>query len=100
MMSEFSKDLDDEMRIVTNSLKNTIIQALKKENLIKAEGKLTQESLEEMDLAAVLKIKITNKKITELQKNVSDQFKKYQAENKEKMNIFKQKVAGGNDLAI
>ena len=99
MMSEFSKDLDDEMRIVTNSLKNTIIQALKKENLIKAKGKLTQESLEEMDLAAVLKIKITNKKITELQKNVSDQFKKYQAENKEKMNIFKQKVAGGNDLA-
>ena len=74
MMSEFSKDLDDEMRIVTNSLKNTIIQALKKENLIKAKGKLTQESLEEMDLAAVLKIKITNKKITELQKNVSDQF--------------------------
>ncbi len=99
MMSEFSKDLDDEMRIVTNSLKNTIIQTLKKENLIKAKGKLTQESLEEMDLAAVLKIKITNKKITELQKNVSDQFKKYQAENKEKMNIFKQKVAGGNDLA-
>ncbi|MDA9720476.1 DNA-directed RNA polymerase subunit beta, partial [bacterium] len=81
MMSEFSKDLDDEMRIVTNSLKNTIIQALKKENLVKAKGKLTQESLEEMDLAAVLKIKITNKKITELQKNVSDQFKKYQAEN-------------------
>ena len=72
---------------------------IKKENLIKAKGKLTQESLEEMDLAAVLKIKITNKKITELQKNVSDQFKKYQAENKEKMNIFKQKVAGGNDLA-
>jgi DNA-directed RNA polymerase subunit beta len=99
MMTEFSKDLDDEMRIVTNSLKNTIIQALKKENLIKAKGKITQESLEEMDLAAVLKIKITNKKITELQKNVSDQFKKYQAENKEKMNIFKQKVAGGNDLA-
>ena len=46
MMSEFSKDLDDEMRIVTNSLKNTIIQALKKENLVKAKGKLTQESLQ------------------------------------------------------
>ena len=30
MNSEFSKDLDDEMRIVTNSLKNTLIQALKK----------------------------------------------------------------------
>ena len=30
MVSEFSKDLDDEMRIVTNSLKNTVIQALKK----------------------------------------------------------------------
>ena len=99
MMSEFSKDLDDEMRIVTNSLKNTIIQALKKENLVKAKGKLTQESLEEMDLSAILKVKINNKKITDLQKNVSDQFKKYQAENKEKMNIFKQKVAGGNDLA-
>jgi len=99
MMSEFSKDLDDEMRIVTNSLKNTIVQALKKENLVKAKGKLTQESLEQMDLAAILKVKINNKKITDLQKNVSDQFKKYQAENKEKMNIFKQKVAGGNDLA-
>ena len=35
MTSEFSKDLDDEMRIVTNSLKNTVIQALKQENLIK-----------------------------------------------------------------
>ena len=31
MTSEFSKDLDDEMRIVTNSLKNTLVQSLKKE---------------------------------------------------------------------
>ena len=34
MNSEFGKDLDDEMRIVTNSLRNTFIQALKKENLV------------------------------------------------------------------
>ena len=27
MTSEFSKDLDDEMRIVTNSLKNTLVQS-------------------------------------------------------------------------
>ena len=41
MISEYSKDLDDEMRIVTNSLKNSLIQYFKKENLVKEKGKLT-----------------------------------------------------------
>ena len=99
MVSEYSKDLDDEMRIVTNSLKNTVIQALKQENLIKDKGKITKEILDEMDLESVLKLKVKSKKISDLQKNVADQFKRYQAENKEKMAIFKKKIEGGNDLA-
>ena len=99
MVSEYSKDLDDEMRIVTNSLKNTVIQALKQENLIKDKGKITKEILDEMDLENVLKLKVKSKKISDLQKNVADQFKRYQAENKEKMAIFKKKIEGGNDLA-
>ena len=99
MTSEFSKDLDDEMRIVTNSLKNTLVQALKKENLITAKGKITLDSVNEMDLDTILKIKVKNKKVTDLQKNIADQFKKYQSENKEKMAIFKKKIEGGNDLA-
>ena len=99
MVSEYSKDLDDEMRIVTNSLKNTVIQALKQENLIKDKGKITKEILDEMDLETVLKLKVKSKKISDLQKNVADQFKRYQAENKEKMAIFKKKIEGGNDLA-
>ena len=99
MVSEYSKDLDDEMRIVTNSLKNTVIQALKQENLIKEKGKITKEILDEMDLEAILKLKVKSKKISDLQKNVADQFKRYQAENKEKMAIFKKKIEGGNDLA-
>jgi len=99
MNSEFSKDLDDEMRIVTNSLKNTVIQALKKENLVTTKGKITLESIEEMDLDALLKLKVKNKKVSDLQKNIADQFKKYQSENKEKMAIFKKKIDGGNDLA-
>ena len=99
MVSEYSKDLDDEMRIVTNSLKNTVIQAFKQENLIKDKGKITKEILDEMDLESVLKLKVKSKKISDLQKNVADQFKRYQAENKEKMAIFKKKIEGGNDLA-
>ena len=99
MVSEYSKDLDDEMRIVTNSLKNTVIQALKQENLIKDKGKITKDILDEMDLENVLKLKVKSKKISDLQKNVADQFKRYQAENKEKMAIFKKKIEGGNDLA-
>ena len=99
MVSEYSKDLDDEMRIVTNSLKNTVIQALKQENLIKDKGKITKDILDEMDLETVLKLKVKSKKISDLQKNVADQFKRYQAENKEKMAIFKKKIEGGNDLA-
>ena len=99
MVSEFSKDLDDEMRIVTNSLKNTLIQALKKENLITSKGKITQEAVTEMNLEDILKLKVKNKKVTDLQKNITDQFKKYQSENKEKMAIFKKKIEGGNDLA-
>ena len=99
MNSEFGKDLDDEMRIVTNSLRNTFIQALKKENLVTAKGKITPESIDEMDLDTLLKIKVKNKKVSDLQKNIADQFKKYQSENKEKMAIFKKKMDGGNDLA-
>lgn len=99
MISDYSKDLDDEMRIVTNSLKNTLVSLIKKENLITAKGKLTQESIDEMDLDALLKTSIKNKKVSDLQKNIADQFKKYQAENKEKMAIFKKKIEGGNDLA-
>ena len=88
MISDYSKDLDDEMRIVTNSLKNTLVSLIKKENLITTKGKLTQESIDEMDLDALLKTSIKNKKVSDLQKNIADQFKKYQAENKEKMAIF------------
>ena len=99
MVSEYTKDLDDEMRIVTNSLKNTIIQTFKQEKLITEKGKYTQSSLEELDLEALLKLKVKNKKVTDLQKNVADQFKRYQAENKEKMAVFKRKIEGGNDLA-
>ena len=99
MVSEYTKDLDDEMRIVTNSLKNTIIQIFKQEKLITEKGKYTQSSLEELDLEALLKLKVKNKKVTDLQKNVADQFKRYQAENKEKMAVFKRKIEGGNDLA-
>ena len=99
MISDYSKDLDDEMRIVTNSLKNTLVSLIKKENLITTKGKLTQESIDEMDLDALLKTTIKNKKVSDLQKNIADQFKKYQAENKEKMAIFKKKIEGGNDLA-
>ena len=99
MVSDYSKDLDDEMRIVTNSLKNTLVALIKKENLVTAKGKLTQESINEMDLDALLKTSVKNKKVSDLQKNIADQFKKYQAENKEKMAIFKKKIEGGNDLA-
>ena len=99
MISDYSKDLDDEMRIVTNSLKNTLVSLIKKENLITTKGKITQESIDEMDLDALLKTSIKNKKVSDLQKNIADQFKKYQAENKEKMAIFKKKIEGGNDLA-
>ncbi len=99
MISDYSKDLDDEMRIVTNSLKNTLVSLIKRENLITTKGKLTQESIDEMDLDALLKTSIKNKKVSDLQKNIADQFKKYQAENKEKMAIFKKKIEGGNDLA-
>ena len=99
MISDYSKDLDDEMRIVTNSLKNTLVSLIKKENLITTKGKLTQESIDEMDLDALLKASVKNKKVSDLQKNIADQFKKYQAENKEKMAIFKKKIEGGNDLA-
>ena len=99
MDSDYSKDLDDEMRIVTNSLKNTLVALIKKENLITTKGKFTQESIDEMDLDALLKTTIKNKKVSDLQKNIADQFKKYQAENKEKMAIFKKKIEGGNDLA-
>ena len=87
------------MRIVKNSLKNTLVQSLKKENLITAKGKITLDSVNEMDLDTILKIKVKNKKVTDLQKNIADQFKKYQSENKEKMAIFKKKIEGGNDLA-
>jgi DNA-directed RNA polymerase subunit beta len=52
-----------------------------------------------MDLDALLKLKVKNKKVSDLQKNIADQFKKYQSENKEKMAIFKKKIDGGNDLA-
>ena len=48
----------------------------------------------EMDLDALLKTSIKNKKVSDLQKNIADQFKKYQAENKEKMAIFKKKIEG------
>ena len=99
MISEYSKDLDDEMRIVTNSLKNSLIQYLKKENLVKEKGKLTLSVLNDSDLDTLLKLKISNKKVKDFQKNISDQFKKYQNENKEKMAIFKKKIEGGNDLA-
>ena len=99
MVSEYSKDLDDEMRIVTNSLKNSVMQVLKQENLIKDKGKITKDILDEMGIEEILKLKVKSKKVSELQKNVSDQFKRYQAENKEKMAIFKKKIEGGNDLA-
>ena len=99
MVSEYSKDLDDEMRIVTNSLKNSVMQVLKQENLIKDKGKITKDILDEMNIEEILKLKVKSKKVSELQKNVSDQFKRYQAENKEKMAIFKKKIEGGNDLA-
>ena len=46
-----------------------------------------------------MKLKISNKKAKDFQKNISDQYKKYQNENKEKMAIFKKKIQGGNDLA-
>ena len=99
MISEYSKDLDDEMRIVTNSLKNSLIQYFKKENLVKEKGKLTPSVLNDSDLDTLLKLKISNKKVKDFQKNISDQYKKYQNENKEKMAIFKKKIEGGNDLA-
>ena len=99
MVSEYSKDLDDEMRIVTNSLKNSLIQYFKKENLVKEKGKLTPSVLNDSDLDTLLKLKISNKKVKDFQKNISDQYKKYQNENKEKMAIFKKKIEGGNDLA-
>ena len=99
MISEYSKDLDDEMRIVTNSLKNSLIQYFKKENLVKEKGKLTPSVLNDSDLETLLKLKISNKKAKDFQKNISDQYKKYQNENKEKMAIFKKKIEGGNDLA-
>ena len=99
MITEFSKDLDDEMRVVTNSLRNTLIQALKRENMITQKGKITLEAVNDMDLNNLLKLKVKNKKISDLQKNIADQFKKYQSENKEKMAIFKKKIEGGNDLA-
>ena len=99
MISEYSKDLDDEMRIVTNSLKNSLIQYFKKENLVKEKGKLTSSVLNDSDLDTLLKLKISNKKVKDFQKNISDQYKKYQNENKEKMAIFKKKIEGGNDLA-
>ena len=99
MISEYSKDLDDEMRIVTNSLKNSLIQYFKKENLVKEKGKLTPSVLNDSDLDTLLKLKISNKKAKDFQKNISDQYKKYQNENKEKMAIFKKKIEGGNDLA-
>ena len=99
MISEYSKDLDDEMRIVTNSLKNSLIQYFKKENLVKEKGKLTPNVLNDSDLDTLLKLKISNKKVKDFQKNISDQYKKYQNENKEKMAIFKKKIEGGNDLA-
>ena len=57
------------------------------------------DSVNEMDLDALLKLKVKNKKVTDIQKNIADQFKKYQSENKEKMAIFKKKIEGGNDLA-
>ena len=91
MTSEFSKDLDDEMRIVTNSLKSTLIQALKKENLITTKGKITLDAVNEMDLDAVLKLKVKNKKVTDLQKNITDQFKKYQSEIKKKWRYSRKK---------
>ena len=99
MISEYSKDLDDEMRIVTNSLKNSLIQYFKKENLVKEKGKLTPSVLNDSDLETLLKLKISNKKAKDFQKNISDQYKKYQNENKEKMAVFKKKIEGGNDLA-
>ena len=45
-----------------------------------------------MDLESVLKLKVKSKKISDYKKNVNDQFKRYQAENKEKMAIFKKKL--------
>jgi len=98
-ISEFSKDLDDEMRVVSNSLRNTLVQALKRENLLTQKGKLTFELVETMDLNNLLKLKVKNKKVSDLQKNINNQFKKYQSDNKEKMAIFKKKIEGGNDLA-
>ena len=98
-ISEFSKDLDDEMRVVSNSLRNTLVQALKRENLLTQKGKLTVELVDTMDLNNLLKLKVKNKKVSDLQKNINNQFKKYQSENKEKMAIFKKKIEGGNDLA-
>tara|TARA_B100000003_G_C10935828_1_gene373172 strand:- start:1450 stop:5178 length:3729 start_codon:yes stop_codon:yes gene_type:complete len=98
-ISEFSKDLDDEMRVVSNSLRNTLVQALKRENLLTQKGKLTVELVETMDLNNLLKLKVKNKKVSDLQKNINNQFKKYQSDNKEKMAIFKKKIEGGNDLA-
>ena len=46
-----------------------------------------------------MKLKVKNKKVSDLQKNINNQFKKYQSDNKEKMAIFKKKIEGGNDLA-
>ena len=66
MISEYSKDLDDEMRIVTNSLKNSLIQYFKKENLVKEKGKLTSSVLNDSDLNTLLKLKISNKKVKDV----------------------------------
>jgi DNA-directed RNA polymerase, beta subunit/140 kD subunit len=71
MITEFSKDLDDEMRVVTNSLRNTLIQALKRENMITQKGKITLEAVNDMDLNNLLKLKVKNKKISDLQKNIA-----------------------------
>ena len=46
-----------------------------------------------------LKTKSQKQKDIDLQKNVADQFKRYQAENKEKMAPLGKKIEGGNDLA-
>ena len=64
---------------------------LKKENLITTKGKITLDSVNEMDLDALLKLKVKNKKVTDLQKNIADQFKKYQSENKEKWQYSRKK---------
>ena len=43
---------------------------------IKDKGKITKDILDEMDLETVLKLKVKSKKISDLQKNVADQFKR------------------------